>query len=91
MIILEEQVERLYKLKLKLEEIIRHPNRSLLDAVMIDYIILLRDDVEDGLKVSKILNNLGDEKKINEQISYNKNCLLVKESEINNIYRMINR
>lgn len=91
MTILEEQIERLYNIELKLEEIIRHPNRSLLDIVMIDYIILLRDDVEDELQVSKIAKNLGDELIINRQIEYNTRQLLKIEPEVTSIYNLINK
>lgn len=91
MTILEEQIERLYNLKLKLEQIIRHPNRSLLDVIMIDYIILLRDDIEDELQVSKIINRVGDAEKVKNQIIYNSSRLLKAEPEIKNIYNLINK
>lgn len=91
MTILEEQIDRLYNLKLKLEQIIRHPNRSLLDVIMIDYIILLRDDIEDELQVSKIINRVGDAEKVKNQIIYNSSRLLKAEPEIKNIYNLINK
>lgn len=91
MTILEEQIERLHNIELKLEEIITHPNRSLLDTIMIDYIILLRDNVQDELQASKIAKSLGDELVINRQIEYNTTQLLRIEPEVRSIYNLINK
>ena len=91
MTILENQIERLNRLELKLEEIISHPNRSLLDVIMIDYIILLRDTIEEEIQVSKIVHNSRNEDIIRNQIEYNNKRLSETEPEIQNIYNLINR
>lgn len=91
MTILENQIERLNRLELKLEEIISHPNRSLLDVIMIDYIILLRDTIEEEIQVSRIVHNSRNEDIINNQIEYNNKRLSETEPEIQNIYNLINR
>lgn len=91
MTILENQIERLNRLELKLEEIISHPNRSLLDVIMIDYIILLRDTIEEEIQISRIVHNSRNEDIINNQIEYNNKRLSETEPEIQNIYNLINR
>lgn len=91
MTILENQIERLNRLELKLEEIISHPNRSLLDIIMIDYIILLRDTIEEEIQVSRIVHNSRNEDIIRNQIEYNNKRLSETEPEIQNIYNLINR
>lgn len=91
MTILENQIERLNRLELKLEEIISHPNRSLLDVIMIDYIILLRDTIEEEIQVSRIVHNSRNEDIIRNQIEYNNKRLSETEPEIQNIYNLINR
>lgn len=91
MTILENQIERLNRLELKLEEIISHPNRSLLDVIMIDYIILLRDTIEEEIQISRIVHNSRNEDIIRNQIEYNNKRLSETEPEIQNIYNLINR
>lgn len=91
MTILNKQIERLVNLQLKLEEIIMHPNRSLLDVVMIDYIILLRDNIEDEIQISRMVRNIGNKEAIDTQIDYNNNRITQTELEVKNIHNLINR
>lgn len=91
MSILDDQIERLYKVKLKLEQIIQHPNRSLLDVIMIDYIISLRNSIDEELHFSNITKSIGKEDIIQEQIEHNAWRLMRSEPEATYFYNLINR
>lgn len=86
---LKQQIELLKEIKLQLEAIINHPNRNILDVMMVDYVILQRDNIDNAIQQSILIERLDDNSLMEYREEENNN--IIQSINLNNIFNILNR
>lgn len=88
--ILEKQIQVLCSIKDDLETIINHPNRNILDIIMVDYVILQRDIVENAIQQTTLIKRIDNDNELiknREEENYN----IINSIHLDNIFIILNR
>ena len=86
---LEQQIDYLYNIRSDLETIINHPNRNILDIIMVDYILLQRDNIDNAIQQSVLIQNLKDKELIENRKHENNN--IIQSINLDNILQLLSR
>lgn len=86
---LRQQIELLKEIKLQLETIINHPNRNILDIMMVDYVILQRDNIDSAIQQSILIERLDDKGLMEYREEENNN--IIQSIYLDNIFNILDR
>lgn len=86
---LRQQIELLKEIKLQLETIINHPNRNILDIMMVDYVILQRDNIDSAIQQSILIERLDDKRLMEYREEENNN--IIQSIYLDNIFNILDR
>lgn len=86
---LRKQNQVLNDIRVQLESIINHPNRNILDDILVDYVLLQRDNVDIAIQQTMLIERLGDKELMKNREQENNN--IIESIYLDNILSILNR